>query len=591
MDLTKSYLYGISDFWVTMLRDRDLIEKYLDANLEGFAGLYGQFLQSTSGLSIQDVSIAARADLRFVPIIVDAPIKSTAYEIALPELFSEIKYLSGSPLLSVVVLESGADFIVQQTTTKSVLRFAKPFTTYGFPYAMVEVDGVTKYIYSLWAQDCAIDQQLISRIYAPLVEQSPQVSTSLFQRFIEGLFRLYTGGPTLHNMRNGLCLAFGVPVSRYDGEVVLLTGQDVMTGQSWVITSIDTYYLPYGVDPSVASGDVLEAGTALADIVVVNDYLSDSEWWVNMYVPPEILKMTGDTKGRAIALGSVEDEIMREWLKTHLFLVNVKWKPEYALGDPTQLKAILRRAKPAHTYGILVVSQNLGNDEITAEDALDWSRVKKLADEAGPIQYIHRDGSGNNALRRSDLQFVRANMDDWSAVCLSRPETETVDPEVVIPASAFLTVSPSEIVTSVSRLWPLYSCTKGEAAAKIALSGNTPPLTWEYMTAIEGAYGADPVLLTREEASLPISGLTYYSSALLASLGLTDVTEASRSYYESAGSTIVLLFIAPVETLDLINVYVVVSGAARYVQFPLEEMDELRYRLSSDPPGTWTELP
>lgn len=594
MELTKTYLYGISDFWVTMLRDKDLVERVLDSGLEEFAQVYSDFLCATSGLSLQDVALEARADLKFIPVLLDVPVTADATEVPLPALYSKISWLGSSPLAPVVLLENGSDFVIQQTVTSSVLKFAKPFSTYGFPYGMVDVDGVTKYLYGLWATDCAIDPQVLSKVFAPLVLQTPDVSTSLFQKYIEGLFRLYTGGPTVQNMRNGLCLAFGVPVSRFDGEIVLLTGRDVQTGQYWVVTSIDMYYLPYGVPPAVAEGDVLMAGTALADIVTVDDYLTDEDWWVNMYVPADIMKLTGDDQGRVITAGSVEDEIMRKWLKTHLFLIRIKWRPEYDLGDPQGVRDVLTRARATHTYGILIVSQDLGTDVVPIEDDLVTDRRKVLLDFAGPVPYIHRDGSGNTLIRRRDAHFVRANTDAWSEVCRSRPEVETVDPPVLVPASAFLSPAPVDVSTTVSHLLPLYSCTVNEAAAKVALAGYAPPLTWPYMLAIASVSTSDPVLMTREEASLPVAGSDYYSSPLLPGKDLLEegqASELSRSYYPSLSATTTLVFLRPVDTLDLVSVYALETGVSDDVKFPVEEMDALRYRLSSDPPGTWTDLP
>lgn len=594
MELTKTYLYGISDFWVTMLRDRDLLERTLDSGLEEFAQVYSEFLCTTSGLSLQDVALEARSDLRFIPLLLDAPVAASATELTLPDLYSRISYLGSSPLAPVVLLEKGADFVVQQTATESVLKFAKPFSQYGFPYGMIEVDGTTRYLYGLWAMDCAIDPQILSRVYAPLVLQTPDVSTSLFQKYIEGLFRLYTGGPTVQNMRNGLCLAFGVPVSRFDGEIVLLTGRDLQTGQHWVVTTIDMYYLPYGVPPSVVEGDILMAGTALADIVTVDDYLTDEDWWVNMYVPENILKMTGDTRGRVIAAGSAEDEIMRKWLKTHLFLIRIKWRPEYDLGDPQGVRDVLTRARATHTYGILVVSQDLGTDTVPIEDGLVVDRRKYFLDFVGPVPYIHRDGSGNPHIKRRDLQFVRANTDSWSEVCRSRPETETVDPPITIPASAFLSPSPIQVSTTVSHLLPLYSCTTSEAAAKIALLGYTPPATWPYMLAIENVLTSDPVAMTREESSLPPVGTLYYSPPLYSDRDLLDegqASELSRSYLPATSTITTLVLLRPADTLDLICVYALELGISTDVKFPVGEMDALRYRLSSDPPGTWTDLP
>lgn len=594
MELTKTYLYGISDFWVTMLRDRDLLEKALDGGLEEFAQVYSTFLSATSGMSLQDVALEARSDLRFVPVVLDAPVSSSATELLLPALYSRISYLGSSPLAPVILLEKGADFTIRQTATESIVEFAKPFSEYGFPYGMVDIDGETKYVYGLWAMDCAIDPQILSKVFAPLVLQSPDVSTSLFQKYIEGLFRLYTGGPSVQNMRNGLCLAFGVPVSRFDGEIVILTGQDIQNGQYWVVTSIDMYYLPYGVPPAVAEGDVLMAGTAMADIVTVDDYLTDEDWWLNMYVPPEILKITGDTKGRVIAAGSAEDEIMRRWLKAHLFLVKIKWRPEYDLGDPQGVRDVLTRARATHTYGIMVVSQDLGTEVIPVADDLVTDRRKSFLDFAGPVPYIHRDGSGNTLLRRRNAHFVRANTDAWSEVCRSRPEVETVDPEIVVPASVFLSPAPVTVQTTVSHLLPLYSCTTAEAAAKLALMGYSAPPAWPYMLAVENVLSTDPALVTREEVVLPAVGSLYYSTPLLADLDLMDegeASEVSRSYLPGMSTLTTLVFIRPTPTLDLVCVYALELSTSADVKFPVEEMDALRYRLSSDPPGTWTDLP
>jgi len=590
-EMTTAYLYGISDFWLTMVEDPAIGDALLQSDLTVFASMYSQFLQTTSGMSLDDIAVATRSDLRLVPILRQVPLGYRAdgtpwpeeISLVLPEPYQSIRFLSNQPLLPTLLLSEGADYVVDEKMVDgaivSTVTFARPLVTIPIPYRVVSYQGQPYYLYMLWAQDCALDLQLISKVYAPLVEQTPQVSTSLFKRFIQGLMYLYTNGPTLTNLRNGLCLAFGIPVTRMTGEIVLLTGQNSQTGNHWVMTTLDTYTLPYGIAPTVeVDGTPLPAGTALASMIEVDDWLTKENWWLNMYIPPNVLGTYPGGDGVVATPGSDADNLMREFLKTHLFVVNITWHPGRELGDASKLAPILRRAKPAHTFGLIVVTQNLGDDEIVVADDESHALVLKLRESMVPPGYIRRAGDGNEEVVRNTPVFVRANLDSWGAARfndpVSPPDTSGDDPAFTVAAPDALTGG-GPLNTTVGKLRYFYACTEAEARAKLTHAGLTPPVEFPYALALTGAYAADPVLLTRSLLALPATGDYQDTGTDLGTpIGDGFATEILHHYYEPVSNPVTLVLVKPTPTLDVVSVYVVDASPGDLV-LPIPQLDTL----------------
>lgn len=570
--MNMAYLYGISDFWVTMFQDPEVFNETLDVMSLGMSDVYSRFLQTTSGVSLDDVAETVQSDIQLLLIDVDAPGPGRRFK--LPSPVQSCAFISDRPFLPLLTLDGGVDYFIEQVWNESSkefeswLVFSRDFDDpsghrYGFPSAITETG---KYRYALWATDVKLDEQAISKSFADMIKVSPEISTKLFKRYIQGLFFLYTNGPNISYMSRGLSLALGVPLARAEEKVLAIT-TDTQSGAKTVVTTRDAYPLPFGITPTVEVGQVLQVGEPVANIAQIRDYRTDPEWWVNAYIPPEVFS------GGGVALpGNAVDFAMRTWLKTHTFVVKIIWQPDATIGDFSNLKKIVDKASPPYTSAVYVWALSMG-DEVIESDDDDFNFLAEvtLEDLVGYLGYIHRDGSHPPSYNRLARLFIRGNITEEGI--LIRESVATVNPTFKLKASDFLTAGGVDTSFPHSNLVPLYNMTTAEADAKLLSVGVTPPATWPYKVAIKGSYSTNPTLLTRSLTSLPSPG-GYYSSLALGQEFEEVPSEWNHSYFPSGipGVT-TLVFLRPTESLDIIGAYLVKTSDD--VLLPVPEEDSL----------------
>lgn len=499
-----AYLYGISDFWVTLFEDPDVNQRVLEAESVSLAEVYSRFLQLTSTMSLEDVSTGVGSDIQLM-LIEEETVGVNDRRFKLPKIFSSCAILSDRPFLPQISLEQNVDYEIELAGGESYIVFSKPLLSYGFPFFISDA-GLWRF--ALWATDAVVDEQLISKVYAPLVRVDPDFSSNSYKDYVKGLFFLYTHGPNLSLMERGMSLAIGIPLAR-TSETVLMTTSDVQTGQWLVVTDRNSYSLPYNVAPSVVVGQVLSLGDSLAKVVEIKDYQTDSEWWINAYIPASVLPPSPSRPGGGTAVaGSDIDYLMRTYLKTHTFLVKVNWTPGFNTNGFSNLRDIINRVKPSYTVGVFSWSVPLEDEEFeTGDEEFQATPTVEGLEEIGAPGYLYRRDGDMQSRRRG--WFIRCNVDPDSDVRID--DVDTVDPAFSIGVSDYLGTPGSAVSTTYGQLMPLYAAFEAEISTKLTSSSVTHSLPLPDVFALVGSFAGNADILSRDLGALPVSTEDYYS--------------------------------------------------------------------------------
>lgn len=378
------------------------------------AKVYSKFLSLTSGISLEDVQVNAGTEVELVTIFVPYG-QEEALTLRLNKPLTSSEFLNDRPFLPVISLESGVDFDIDQADQDTFrITFSKPISEFGFPYRETET-GVE---YALWATDCTVDEGLIYSQYAKTLKISPDSSTNIYKDYVRGLYFLFTQGPNLAYMEQGINLSLGIPVARTN-EVVFLTTFDPQQGTWVIVTNKNSYVLPYGIEPSISRGSVLTQGEALANVVTIEDFTSDGAWWLNIYIPqsilPEGVPEINKAVGNVASPGSVVFDLMSKYLKTHTFLVKVTLSPGAATGNFDTLRTLINQVKPSYTLGIYVWEIPLGTEDVDLEETVtvqptvikdSFLGVPAFHDRT--IFSVYPDGQPKTT-RGTDKWFIRSN--------------------------------------------------------------------------------------------------------------------------------------------------------------------------------------
>lgn len=343
-----SRLYGLSDFWHVMFEDSDKINTLLDANAISASDVYSKFLQLTSDITLEDVqeSIGSQISLLILDKKDKVPGTDATYRLSTS---AGGRLILNRPFLPTVSYEEGVHFSIDPYA-EEISFHRDPFSD-KFPIR-TSPDGSPQL--AMWVVDAVADEQIMGRTFGPLVGVEPSTSSEKFRDFLYGLFFLYTHGPDLVSIRKGLNVVLGIPLAR-DDEEVLSVRKNPGEDQYYVITDSNSYLLPYGLTPNLSEGDLLKVGDEVSSWVEVKDYENDGDWWINLEIPKDIIPYTpyGEIDSYAKA-GSFTDYLMRNYLKTHTFLVKVNVSSFKNVETFGEIGALIRRVKPVHTNVVYV---------------------------------------------------------------------------------------------------------------------------------------------------------------------------------------------------------------------------------------------
>lgn len=407
---SQNYLYGLSDFWSTWFEDQEVTERLLEATSYQLADIYSKFIQLCTTSSLFDIRNTFHSSIKLLLIDSDDLVIGQFGNVyKLKDNILDARYLLDKPLATTASYEKDVHFGLSEDG--STINFYKPLSEMKFSSRRILKNGVEVTQYSIWATDVEIDEQALFKYFGTLVRVSPQTSTEVYRAYIQGLFYLYTQGPTVELLKRGVHLALGIPLARAE-EAVLLIRQDDQSGDYIVVTELNSYRLPYGTVPSVEVGEVLTEGSELSTIATLVDYTLDDNWWINLSLPRVLFP---DATGVVTATpGSFEDYAMRNYLKHHTFLVKVTLSGSLTSSAADEILRLVQDARPRYTMAINVWSVPIETEELREEDILTYS-VSLGSSEGFVDQFLSGEYLTRNHLEadiageRSIRQWIRSN--------------------------------------------------------------------------------------------------------------------------------------------------------------------------------------
>jgi hypothetical protein len=200
-----NYIYGLSDFWSLIFQDYDKINLSLKSQTLYASDIYNHFLQLCSSISLEDVAVATKSQLKLVTINSSSCLDGVS-KYTLPTGILSSRFITNRPLLPTVTLEDDIGFRIN--VDDGTITFCKPINQLGFP-TRINSDGTTDF--ALWFVDTEVDEKLVYESFAKLIAIDEETSSENFKNFIIGLFYLYTHGPNLSLVKRGLNMVLGIP--------------------------------------------------------------------------------------------------------------------------------------------------------------------------------------------------------------------------------------------------------------------------------------------------------------------------------------------------------------------------------------------
>ena len=402
----QNYVYGLSDFWRAWFEDQEVLERTLEASSYLMSDIYSKFIQACSSTSLFDIAEVTHSNLRLL-LIEDDEIVTGAFAptYKLKEGILNARYLLDLPIVPKVSYENEVHFNL--SVDGKQIEFFKPLSEMGFPSRKILKNNVEVTQYSLWITDAEIDEQSLYNYFGKLVRISPQTSTKVYKDYIQGLFFLYTNGPTLDLLVRGIHLALGIPVAR-DEEEVLLIRTDSLSGNYIVVTENNSYLLPYGITPSVEEGDILVPGVELSQVAVLTDYVKKDNWWVNIRLPQVLFPSASEAP--VAYPGSFEDYVMRTYLKHHTFLVQITLSGNLDTKSALEILRLVSDAKPSYTMPIYIWLVPVSTDDLLEDDPLEFNSRIDAYDNLLYGEYLTRDHAEPDIAGERDVHiWIRSN--------------------------------------------------------------------------------------------------------------------------------------------------------------------------------------
>ena len=378
-----TYLYGLSDFWVSVFEDSELIDGILEASTFQLGDVYSRFLQLAGNISLDSIQETYNSQIKLIRLSQeDSPEPGLSVRFRLPEGVTTVKYLMNRPLLPTLTLERGVHFEIND----GELLLYRPLFELAFPKRPTKL-GVEEY--AIWATDYCVDEGQLERLYGYLVDMTPEKAIGRYKDFLKGLYFLYGHGPNIQFIEQGLNLALGLPYARQT-EKVLSVIQDSVNGHWIVVTASQYYDIPYGFRPDIEVGDVIQSGQQLASWIEVRDYQKDGDWWINSFIPKQLLN---NTELPPAVPGNVTDRLMRTHLKNHTFQVLFK-QAGVSLDAYQTVREIVDRVKPSYTFPIFVWQAPVGDEVVDLKEDFSYLLDVSIEDNLGqglPIELFVRN--------------------------------------------------------------------------------------------------------------------------------------------------------------------------------------------------------
>ena len=372
-DPSLVYMYGLSDFWVDMFGDKQLVETLLAGETIQLGEAYSYFLQRAAGISLADIQDKYGSRVKLLLLgesdLVD-PSNKTKFKV--DASIVGIDKLANRPILPTQTLSYGIHFDIDGDE----LTLYKPIDELRFP-VRYNADGTWQY--AIWMCDVEINDKWIENSFGRLVGFTEDDAIFNYKSFLEGVYFLYANGPNISFIERGVNLAMGMPYARAT-EIVLDVLQDEVTSNWIVFTSNEQYQIPYAFRPDIKVGDTLVEGQVLSTWVEVKDYSTSGAWWYQIYLPREVLGSGEDPfeLGKAVE-GSTADLMMKNFLKHHMFEVLIT-QPSSDITAFNTARGLVLRAKPEYTYPVFVWKASVDDEIINLSDDFKYTYKADRAD-------------------------------------------------------------------------------------------------------------------------------------------------------------------------------------------------------------------
>lgn len=430
-DPSLVYMYGLSDFWVDMFGDKQLVETLLAGETVQLAEAYSYFLQRAAGISLTDIQDKYQTRIKLLLLSEDElvdPNDLTTFN--LDPTIVDINKLSNRPVLPTQTLSYGIHFDID----RNILKLHKPIDELKFPIRY-KADGTWQY--AIWMCDAEINESWIDNSFGRLVGFTEDNAIFNYKSFLEGVYFLYANGPNLSYIIRGVNLAMGMPYAR-ETEQVLDISQDEVTSNWVIFTANYAYEIPYSYRPSLVVGDTLVEGEVLSTWVEIRDYSTSGAWWYQIYLPREVVGADIDPYelGKAVQ-GSTADLMMDNFLKHHMFEVLIT-QPSSDITAFNTARELVLRAKPEYTYPVFVWKAAVEDELIELEDDFRYDYLTEHKDyciSPPSIRYMDRGveiddfNRGTNWYNRVQGSVYAASLlgyGDWAGNAGWAPQFDTV---------------------------------------------------------------------------------------------------------------------------------------------------------------------
>lgn len=385
-----TYLYGISDFWSVLFENADVVNSMLEATTMQLSNVYNRFLQLSSSFTLDGITEFTGSQIDLVVLDeTEHAVAGETHTFLLPKKMKSTRYIANRPFMPTATLEEGVHFSISADGTS--ISFYSALSSLKMPKRVSIAKTVQ---YSLWFIDTTIDENLVYNYYGKFVSKKSDAVTERYKDFISGLFYLYLHGPTVRDLVRGLNLVMGVPLARQDEKVLLVDRLDSSTDYT-IITTNNSYVVPYGLKPTIVAGDTIHTGDPVASWVQVLDYVKDGEWWLYHTIPREIIEVPLGQENQLVATpGSDTATIMSKYLKNHTFMVKISLSGVDSVKLFTQLQEVVSEAKPSYTFPIYVWEIPL------EEEAILLSNTVSLSPKLSPSTMLN---SSNGEVFRRDM--------------------------------------------------------------------------------------------------------------------------------------------------------------------------------------------
>ena len=282
LDKGEQALTVLSDFWQIWFRDKKILRDYIHAFNFDVAQSYFDLMEGILATSIIDVPLFHRE--RWYNLVL------------LEELMEEYdpgKFRHPRPKSMVSPGVGLFNRIYQPTVSYSentdyylddiyIYFEFNPITALNIPKAtIINEDGDQVARVSLWCYNSQWDESTVYENFGYLLNlEGPTKTTELYKALVQGVWKLYTTGGTVTNVRAAANVILGIPIARTDGEEVKAIDIDADTGEQVVITNSNIYRLPPNapIASTVFPGANLKLFQPLTDIVLIEDNIINPNW-------------------------------------------------------------------------------------------------------------------------------------------------------------------------------------------------------------------------------------------------------------------------------------------------------------------------